>query len=113
MPAKKKRTEAELFEKNGRTFSKRTEFYDNGQIAMTGVFTSSQNDWSWNVAVGTVMHYYEDGVVKSSQSYDDYGALDGESLYYDIKGNLMKKLRYAKDILVSKEILIEEDNFDN
>jgi hypothetical protein len=109
MTSKNKRTHAELFEKNGRVFSKRTEYYDNGQVAMTGIFTCSQNDWSWNVAVGVVLHYYEDGVMMSSVGHDEYGARDGESLYYDTMGKLVKKQRYAKDILISQEILVEDN----
>lgn len=104
---KKSKVEAEIFEKNGRSFSRRTEYYENGQVRMTGVFTCSQNDWSWNVAVGPVTHYYEDGTLKSSASYNDYGALDGESSYYDKKGNLAKRTRHQNDKLLEEEILIK------
>jgi antitoxin component YwqK of YwqJK toxin-antitoxin module len=107
MPNRKKTVEAEVFEKNGRSFSRRTEYYDNGQIRMTGVFTCSQNDWSWSVAVGPVRQYYEDGTLKSSRSYNDYGELDGESTYYDRKGNLAKRTTHRNDKLVEEEILIE------
>jgi len=107
MPMKKKSVEAGLFEKNGRSLSRRTVFHQNGQVRMTGVFASSQNDWSWNVAVGTVTQYYDDGKLKSSRSYNDYGALDGESSYYDRKGNLAKRATYKNDELINEEILIE------
>jgi antitoxin component YwqK of YwqJK toxin-antitoxin module len=107
MPIRKKTVEAEVFEKNGRHYSRRTEFYDNGQIRMTGVFTCSQNDWSWSVAAGTVSHYYENGKLKCSKSYNDYGALDGETCHYDKKGNLAKRANYKNDKLVEEEILIE------
>ena len=107
MSIKKRKVEAEIFEKNGRNLSRRTEYYDNGQVRMTGVFACSQNDWSWNVAVGPVTHYYEDGTLKSSASYNDYGARDGESSYYDKKGNLAKRTKYQNDKLLEEEILIE------
>ena len=108
MVIKKRTVEAELFEKNGRHFSRRTEYHNNGQVRMTGVFTNSQSDWSWNVAVGTITHYYDDGKIKSTTSYNDYGALDGETTHYDRKGNLAKRARYKDDKLLEEEILMED-----
>ncbi len=108
MSPRKKTVEAEVFEKNGRSFSRRTEYYDNGQVRMTGVFTCSQNDWSWSVAAGPITHYYEDGTLKSSASYNDHGALDGESSYYDRKGKLAKRTKHKNDKLLEEEILIED-----
>lgn len=100
----KRKTEVSLFEKGGRTYSNRSEFFENGQLALVGTYTNSANDWSWNIPTGVVKTYFDNGQLESEMVYDEHGSLDGESSYYDKKGNLLKKLRYAKDVLVSEEV---------
>lgn len=108
----KRKTEVSLFEKAGRTYSKRSEFFENGQLALIGVFANSANDWSWNIPVGTVKTYFENGQLESELTYDEHGSLDGESSYYDKKGNLLKKLKYAKDVLINEQVfeILESKN---
>lgn len=104
----KTRTEVSLIEKNGRTFSRRIVYYENGQIAESGVYTNSQGEWSWNIPVGKVVAFYESGEKKSEISYDESGSLDGESFYYDKKGKLSLKKTYVQDKLLKEESFTEE-----
>ncbi|MFP5386253.1 MAG: toxin-antitoxin system YwqK family antitoxin [Bacteriovoracia bacterium] len=98
------RTEVTLIEKSGRTLSKRTEYYESGQVARTGTYGNAQGQWAWNVPMGVITTYYEDGTLESQVNYNDNGSLDGESLYYNKKGELSKKLTYQKDKLIKEEI---------
>ena len=104
----KRKTEVIFIEKEGRTFSKRTEYFENGQVAEVGLYVNSLNDWSWNIPSGIVRSFYMDGRVKSEILYDEYGCKDGDSIYYDKKGRLEKKASYSKDILVS-EVVFDHD----
>ena len=96
-------TDVTLIEKNGRTYSRRIEYYENGQIASEGLFSKSQNDWSWSVPHGAVRTYYEDGTLKSEEAYDERGTRTGQSLYYSRKGELLRRLEYLDDRLVREE----------
>lgn len=108
----KLKTEVSLIERNGRTVSKRTAFFENGNIAESGTYSISQHGWSWNVPVGVVKNYFENGQLKSEISYNENGNLDGESLFFDSKGTLLKKLSYANDKLVNEEVFVVEENFE-
>lgn len=101
------KTEVTLIEKSGRTLSKRTEYYHNGQIAKTGIYGNAQGQWAWNVPMGAITTYYEDGILQSEINYNDNGSLDGESLYYNKKGELSKRLTYQKDKLLKEEVFEE------
>lgn len=103
----KLKTEVIFIEKEGRTFSKRSVYFENGQVAEVGLYVNSLNDWSWNIPIGTVRTFYLNGMVKSEIAYDDYGSKDGESLYYNMNGKLIRKCNYAKDNLI-KETLFED-----
>lgn len=107
----KLKTEVSLIERNGRTVSKRTAFFENGQIAETGIYSISQHGWSWNVPVGVVKSYFENGQLKSEISYNENGSLDGECLYYDSHGTLLKKQSYAKDKLINEEVFVVEEDY--
>ena len=98
------RTEVTLIEQNGMNYSKRVEYYENGQVAREGVFSKSQNDWGWSVPHGTVRSYYENGALKSEEVYDERGIRSGASNYYNSKGLLIKRLLYLDDRLVKEEI---------
>jgi antitoxin component YwqK of YwqJK toxin-antitoxin module len=104
----KNRTEVSLIEKNGRTFSKRIVYYENGQIAESGLYTNSQGEWSWNIPIGTVLEFYESGEKKSEISYDENGSLDGESHFYNFKGELILRKTYSQDRLLNEESFEEE-----
>ncbi len=97
------RTEVTFVEKNGMNYSRRTEIYENGQVASEGVFSKSHNDWSWSVPHGSVRRYYEDGTLKSEELYDDRGIRNGISTYFNKKGELIKRLQYQDDRLVKEE----------
>lgn len=88
----KLRTEVTFVEKNRRTFSKRVEFYENGQVAKTGLHANSPGGWFWAIPAGPVVTYYENGVLKSEIHHDEYGNFEGESRYFDEKGKLIKTI---------------------
>lgn len=104
----KLRTVVALVEKNGRTLSKRTCYYENGQVAETGLYAISQNGWGWNIPIGVVHIYYESGQLKAELGYNESGSLDGESLYYSQSGKLLQKKTYSKDRLIKDEVFEEE-----
>jgi antitoxin component YwqK of YwqJK toxin-antitoxin module len=108
----KRKTEVIFIEKNGRTFSKRTEYFENGQIAEIGLYVNSLNNWSWNIPNGVVRSFYSDGRIKSEVNYDDYGCKDGESNYFDKNGVTIKKRIYSKDVLI-KEINLKNSKDNN
>lgn len=103
----KLKTEVSLVEKNGRTLSKRTEFYENGQVAKVGVYSIGLGKWSWDVPIGVVKSYYENGQLKAEINYSESGSLEGESSYFNQEGKLIKRLTYSKDRLVKEEVFEE------
>jgi len=105
----KTKTEVTFVERNGRTLSKRTAYYENGQIAEIGTYSIGQHSWGWNVPVGVVKTYFENGQLKSELAYNESGVLDGDCLYFDQNGELIKRLTYSKDRLVKEEILKEPE----
>lgn len=100
------KTDVDLLEKNGRTFSRRTEYYENGQIFRVGIYSSNHGNWSWNNPAGKVITYYENGTVQSEVNHNENGSLDGESVFYAKDGQVVRRLVYSKDKLIS------EDNFE-
>ena len=98
----KLRTEVTFVEKNKRTFSKRVEFYENGQIAKTGLYANSPGGWLWAIPAGPVISYYEDGTLKSEILHDEFGNLEGESRYFDEKGKLKRTKSYQQDKLIEE-----------
>jgi antitoxin component YwqK of YwqJK toxin-antitoxin module len=105
----KLKTEVTFVEKNGRTLSKRNSYFENGQIAEEGMFGNSHNNWSWNVPVGLIKKYYENGQHESEVSYNDYGAREGESVFYSKAGKLLKKTLHQNDNLIDEQNFIEEE----
>jgi antitoxin component YwqK of YwqJK toxin-antitoxin module len=100
------RSEVVFVEKNGRTLSKRTSYYENGQIAEVGIYGNGQGDWSWNIPVGVVKKYFENGQIESEIPYNDYGAREGESNFYDKKGKLIRKSIHSKDLLIEDKSFV-------
>lgn len=100
----KLRTEVAFVERNGRTLSKRTSYYENGQIAHIGLYGNGQGQWSWNVPVGIEKNYFDNGQIESEISYNEAGSKDGESLYYNKNGKLIRKCVHSKDVLIQEEI---------
>ena len=105
----KSKTEVTFVERSGRTLSKRTDFYENGQVAEVGTYAASQQGWGWNVPVGVIKTYFENGQLKSELSFSESGSLDGECLYFNQKGEMLKRLTYSQDKLIKEEILKEEE----
>jgi antitoxin component YwqK of YwqJK toxin-antitoxin module len=104
----KQKTEVTLIERNGRTFSQRTEFFENGQISKVGVYTNGLNSWSWNIPTGIVKSFWENGQLKSEITYNDFGSLDGESKYYDAKGAMTKKSVFSNDVLIEEQSFVSD-----
>lgn len=100
----KLRTEVVFVERNGRTLSKRTSYYENGQIAQIGLYGNGQGEWSWKVPVGVEKSYFENGQLESEISYNEAGSKDGESYYYNKNGKLIRKCIHSKDVLVQEEV---------
>lgn len=100
----KLRTEVVFVERNGRTLSKRTSYYENGQIAQIGLYGNGQGQWSWKVPVGVEKSYFENGQLESEVSYNEAGSKDGESYYYNKNGKLIRKCIHSKDVLVQEEV---------
>lgn len=108
IPKTKTRCDVVLIEKNGRTFSKRTDYHENGQVAKMGVYSNNQSDWCWSICIGIVTSYYENGQLKSEENFDDNGSRDGESTYYDKDGFLTRRAFYQKDRLIKEEVFKKE-----
>lgn len=106
----KLKTDVVLIEKNGRTFSKRTEYYENGKIAKVGVYTNNQSDWSWSIPAGSVISYFDNGQLKSEEAFDDSGSRDGESVYYEKDGFVSRRAYYQKDRLIKEEIFKKQES---
>ncbi len=106
----KTKTEVSFVERNGRTFSKRIVYHDNGQIAEIGLYANSLESWSWDIPSGVVRKYFRDGQLEAEIVYDEQGTRDGESLFYDSHGKLIRKVIYLQDRKV--EEITYEDNED-
>lgn len=92
----KPKTQVTLEEKNGRTYSRRKEYHENGILAKEGLYASG-NQWAWDVPAGKVTTWFKSGNVSSVEEFDEHGNRDGESAYYNDKGQLTLKRLYAKD----------------
>ena len=55
--------------------------------------------------VGKWIKYYENGVVDHTAYYDDAGDKDSVWIYYDIKGQLLKREKYRSDSLLKVDSL--------
>jgi antitoxin component YwqK of YwqJK toxin-antitoxin module len=98
----KRKTEVVLEERNGRTLSKRKEFFENGQLAKQGTYSNGSR-WGWEIPAGKITTFYESGILCSEENFDEHGNRDGESAYYDFKGNLTVRRFFAKDKLLREE----------
>ncbi len=93
----KMRTEVTFVERNGRTFSKRVVYHDNGQIAEIGLYGRSLESWSWDVPNGVIRKYFRNGQLECELLYDEHGVRDGESLFFNMYGKLIRKEVYQRD----------------
>ncbi|MGE3608880.1 MAG: toxin-antitoxin system YwqK family antitoxin [Bacteriovoracaceae bacterium] len=98
-----KKTTVNFETRNGRTLSRRTDYHPNGKVAETGLYGQGLNHWAWDIPIGIIREYYDNGQLKSEVAHNEQGARDGESCYYDRKGKLILKVIYHLDRKV-KEI---------
>lgn len=92
----KSKTEVSFEMRNGRTYSRRKEFYDNGNLAREGLYAVG-NVWSWDIPAGKVTSYHLNGNLSSEENFDEFGNRDGESIYYYDSGKVSAKHYYVKD----------------
>lgn len=97
------RTEVQFESHFGKTVSHRKEFFENGILFREGLYTKGQGDWGWDIPMGTVKTFFDDGVLKSSEVYDEFGNREGESIYFNKKGEMLKKITYRADKIISEE----------
>ena len=96
------KTKVEFIDVSGRTLSKRVCYFENGLMAQKGTYGVSQNGWEWNVPIGVEERYYENGQLECRLVYNNFGHLDGECLFYNKAGKLIRKRVYAKDLLLEE-----------
>lgn len=94
--AEKLKTEVTLETRQGRTVSRKKQYYLNGNLHSEGVYSGGHGSWDWDIPVGLVKKYYSDGVLKSEEHYNDHGEKDGEFAYYDSKGRITSKTTYIR-----------------
>lgn len=104
----KLKTEVKFVEVSGRTLSQRTSYYEDGTVAVKGTYGASQNGWEWNVPVGIVEKFYENGQLEHKLIYNTNGNLDGECVFYNKKGEMVRKRLYAKDVLIEEHNYVDE-----
>lgn len=100
--ADKLKTQVSFEQKNGRTFSRRKEFYENGVLAREGLYASGVN-WGWTIPAGVIKSYSRNGKLIAEEYYDEHGNHDGESVYYNEEGAIIKKVLYVKDKKVKEQ----------
>src|SRR5665647_468121 len=101
------RTEVTFETQQGRVLSKRKEYYENGTLFREGTYSKGNGSWTWDVAIGKVVSYFEDGQLMSEELFDDQGSHEGETRIYNRKGKLQKRIIYKNDLKVEE---FEESN---
>jgi len=106
----KYKTVVDLEDRNGRVVSRRKEYHANGNLYREGVFSRGQKSWEWNCPMGIVRTYHENGQLKCEEHYDEHGVREGETIIYDPKGTILKKITYIHDKIVREESFeVKED----
>jgi antitoxin component YwqK of YwqJK toxin-antitoxin module len=96
-------------ERNGRSLSNRKEYFENGNLFREGYYSKSQANWSWDIPIGVVRTFNENGTPKSEELYDEAGYLDGESKFYNKKGELERTALYLDGKLQKETVLIDSN----
>lgn len=91
----KKRSEVTFEEKNGRTLSRRKEFFQNGQLFREGLYSRGLNNWEWDIPIGVVKTYSDQGILISEEYFDESGTQEGDSKYYSKTGELEKIITFS------------------
>ena len=92
----KVRTEVVLETRQGRTVSRKKDFFLNGNLYSEGTYSNALGRWEWDIPVGNIKHYNKDGTLKSDQQYDEHGERDGDTSFFNEKGKLLSKITYIK-----------------
>lgn len=101
----KYRSEIDFEERNGRTLSRRKEFFPNGNLFREGLYSKGYSKWEWDIPIGMVKTYNESGHLRSEEFYDDSGTLEGESKYYSKSGELEKIVTYSNGKMSSEKLM--------
>ncbi len=100
----KLKTDVVFIEKKGRTYSKRTDYFENGNIAHIGMYGNTPSNWAWTIPTGIIRTFYENGRIQSEISYDDHGSLNGESNFYNFYGQKIMRRVYDDDKLIDETV---------
>ena len=96
------KSEVTFVERNGRTLSKRKEYYENGKLLREGLYSKGQGSWGWNIPVGSIVTFYENGKMKCEELFDEAGNLNGETKLYNSEGILEKTVIYLNGKEIKK-----------
>ena len=99
------KTNIQLENYQGKTVSRRREFYENGTLYREGLYTKGHGGWAWDIPMGPIKTYYQTGIIMSEEVFDEYGNREGESIYYDKNGNITKRITYRKDKVINEVIV--------
>jgi antitoxin component YwqK of YwqJK toxin-antitoxin module len=97
------RTEVVFEVRNGRTLSRKKDFYENGKLAREGIFGIG-GQWSWDIPIGVIKTYHTNGVIKFEEQYDENGNKDGEFKTWNDQGVLVSSVFFVKDKKTSEEL---------
>ena len=98
----KLKTEANYTTLGDNTVLTRKTFFNTGKIAQESQLVAA-GLWSSEFKVGESKKYHDNGKVESLENYDKFGNLEGESLYYDNSGRLLRKKTFARNKLIKEE----------
>ncbi|MEO0340609.1 MAG: hypothetical protein AAF242_15545, partial [Bacteroidota bacterium] len=101
----------------GKTFE--TNFYENGNIESLGLLIDDLQVKEWRFyhengtlrkivsfrqgkPIGISKTYYDDGIQKSIEEYDDYGQKTGQAIYYSKGGRISQKGKYDSGFKVDQ-----------
>ncbi|WPU64752.1 toxin-antitoxin system YwqK family antitoxin [Peredibacter starrii] len=101
------RSEVNFETRNGRTLSHRREFFENGILFREGHYSKSQASWGWDIPIGTVKTFDENGTLRKEEHFDETGSLSGESKYFTAKGELQRTATYSDGKLKDEKVLID------
>lgn len=107
MIVKPKKVEVDFEEKNGRTYSRRKEFCEKGNLIAEGLYGKG-NAWEWSMPIGKIKRYYSNGKPLSEEHYDEHGQREGESLYFHHSGYVEQKHYYEKDKKIREQFFDHE-----
>ena len=99
-----KKTVVDFEEVNGKTLVRRKEYYATGQLFCEGTYSKSGRNWGWDLPVGTLKTYFDNGKLQTEEQFNKNGDLHGERKTFDREGNLTKTQIYEESKLL-RELL--------